>query len=99
MPYRREIVAVSESLSLFILVDNSLIFAILVGKPIHVRQSDKPTLEEVMEVQKQYIEELTRYAFSVDRSSQLADLRSLRIWNTYKDKFAKARLRELNIID
>ncbi|KJA22736.1 hypothetical protein HYPSUDRAFT_87132 [Hypholoma sublateritium FD-334 SS-4] len=53
----------------------------VIGNPIHVRQSDKPTLEEVMEIQKKYIEELTR------------------IWNTYKDKFAKARLRELNIID
>ncbi len=75
MPYRREIVAVSESLSLFTFPENGLILAIIVGKPIQVRQSDKPTLEEVMEVQKRYIEELTRYAFFVDRSLQLADLR------------------------
>ncbi|KAF8806928.1 DAGAT-domain-containing protein [Phlegmacium glaucopus] len=53
----------------------------VIGKPIHVQQCDKPTLEEVMRVQKKYIEELTR------------------IWNTYKDRFAKARLRELEIID
>jgi len=52
----------------------------VIGKPIHVEKCDKPTLEEVMRVQKMYIEELTR------------------IWNTYKDTFAKARLRELEII-
>jgi len=53
----------------------------VIGKPIHVQQCDKPTLEEVMRVQEKYIEELTR------------------IWDTYKDRFAKARLRELEIID
>ncbi|PPQ85401.1 hypothetical protein CVT25_006397 [Psilocybe cyanescens] len=53
----------------------------VIGRPIHVQQCDKPSLDEVMRVQEKYIEEL------------------LRIWNTYKDKFAKARLRELNIID
>ncbi|CAA7265177.1 unnamed protein product [Cyclocybe aegerita] len=53
----------------------------VIGKPIHVDQCDKPTLEEVIRVQQKYIDELTR------------------IWNTYKDEFAKARLRELNIID
>lgn len=31
-----------------------------VGNPIHVTQTDKPTLEEIMDVQKRYIEELTR---------------------------------------
>jgi len=53
----------------------------VIGNPVHVIQSDKPTLEEIMSTQKLYIEELTR------------------IWNTYKDEFAKARTRELNIID
>ncbi|KAF8997870.1 DAGAT-domain-containing protein [Cyathus striatus] len=53
----------------------------VIGKPIHVTKCDKPSLEEVMEVQKKYIEELTR------------------IWNTYKDEFAKARVRELKIVD
>ncbi|PPQ70844.1 hypothetical protein CVT24_001051 [Panaeolus cyanescens] len=53
----------------------------VIGKPIHVHQSDKPTLEEVMKVQKLYIDELER------------------IWNTYKDTFAKTRVRELNIIE
>ncbi|KAJ3493606.1 hypothetical protein NLJ89_g10978 [Agrocybe chaxingu] len=53
----------------------------VIGKPIHVDKCDKPTLEEVIRVQRKYIDELTR------------------IWNTYKDEFAKARLRELNIID
>ncbi|KZP08351.1 DAGAT-domain-containing protein [Athelia psychrophila] len=53
----------------------------VIGNPVHVTQTDKPTLEEIMEVQKRYIEELTR------------------IWNTYKDDFAKARTRELNIVE
>ncbi|KAK7445140.1 diacylglycerol O-acyltransferase 1 [Stygiomarasmius scandens] len=53
----------------------------VIGNPIHVEQCDKPSIEEVMRVQKLYIEELTR------------------IWNTYKDQFAKARTRELSIIE
>ncbi|KAJ7282078.1 DAGAT-domain-containing protein [Mycena rebaudengoi] len=52
----------------------------VIGRPIHVEQTENPSLDEVMAVQKQYIEELTR------------------IWNTYKDLFAKARTRELSII-
>lgn len=36
--------------------------SLTVGNPVHVTQTDKPTLEEIMEVQKRYIEELTRYA-------------------------------------
>ncbi|RXW18000.1 hypothetical protein EST38_g7860 [Candolleomyces aberdarensis] len=53
----------------------------VIGKPIHVTQRDKPSLEEVREVQEKYIEELTR------------------IWDTYKDEFAKTRVRELRFID
>ncbi|KAF4610836.1 hypothetical protein D9613_007188 [Agrocybe pediades] len=53
----------------------------VIGRPIHVQQCDKPNLEEVMRVQKMYIDELTR------------------IWDTYKDQFAKTRLRELSIIE
>lgn len=53
----------------------------VIGKPIQVKQHDKPDLEEVMEVQQRYISELTR------------------IWDTYKDEFAKTRLRELRFID
>ncbi|KAI0741800.1 DAGAT-domain-containing protein [Daedaleopsis nitida] len=53
----------------------------VVGHPIHVVQCDKPTLEEIMQVQQQYIDEL------------------MWIWNTYKDDFARARTRELNIIE
>ncbi|KAJ3891606.1 diacylglycerol acyltransferase-domain-containing protein [Lentinula edodes] len=54
---------------------------VVVGKPIHVEQCDKPDIQEVMRIQKMYIEELTR------------------IWNCYKDQFAKARTRELSIIE
>lgn len=53
----------------------------VIGHPIHVARSDKPTLEEVRRVQTQYIDEL------------------LRIWNTYKDEFARTRRRELSIIE
>ncbi|KAL4249920.1 Diacylglycerol O-acyltransferase [Abortiporus biennis] len=53
----------------------------VVGRPIPVVRCEKPTLEEVMEVQSQYIEEL------------------MRIWNTYKDEFARTRRRELSIIE
>ncbi|KAJ7725259.1 diacylglycerol acyltransferase-domain-containing protein [Mycena olivaceomarginata] len=52
----------------------------VIGRPIHVTQTENPSLEEVMRMQKLYIEELER------------------IWNTYKDVFAKARTRELSII-
>ena len=61
MPYRRQIVAVSQSRSFscygypFILS-----FFFPVGKPVHVEQCDKPSLEELMRVQEKYIEELTR---------------------------------------
>ncbi|KXN91105.1 Diacylglycerol O-acyltransferase 2B [Leucoagaricus sp. SymC.cos] len=54
---------------------------VVIGKPIPVKQHDKPTMEEVSAVQEKYIAELTR------------------IWDTYKDEHAKARLRELEIID
>jgi len=52
----------------------------VIGKPIHITQSDKPSLEDIMDVQKQYIDEL------------------LRIWNTYKDDFARSRLREMRFV-
>ncbi|KAJ7065260.1 DAGAT-domain-containing protein [Mycena amicta] len=52
----------------------------VIGRPIPVTRTENPTLEEVMAVQKLYIEELER------------------IWNTYKDVFAKTRTRELRVI-
>ncbi|KAF9497753.1 DAGAT-domain-containing protein [Pleurotus eryngii] len=51
------------------------------GKPIHVKQCDHPSSEEIFRIQKIYIDELTR------------------IWDTYKDEFARARKRELSIIE
>jgi len=53
----------------------------VIGRPIPVEKCDKPTLDEVIRVQAQYIEEL------------------MRIWNTYKDEFARTRRRELSIIE
>ena len=89
------------SFMLLLFVYFTLIFC-LVGKPVHVEQCDKPTLEEVMRVQAKYIEELTRwpwstFGFTVTCHWSFHNFHS--IWNTYKDKFAKARLRELEIID
>ncbi|EIM86945.1 DAGAT-domain-containing protein [Stereum hirsutum FP-91666 SS1] len=53
----------------------------VIGRPIHVKRSEKPTVEEVRATQEEYIAEL------------------MRIWNTYKDEFARSRRRELSIID
>ncbi|KIO27297.1 hypothetical protein M407DRAFT_14918 [Tulasnella calospora MUT 4182] len=53
----------------------------VVGRPIAVIQSDKPTKEYVEQVQAQYIEELVR------------------IWDTYKDTYARERTSELKLID
>ncbi|SJL07119.1 related to diacylglycerol acyltransferase type 2b [Armillaria ostoyae] len=54
---------------------------VVIGRPIHVKQIDKPDIEEIRRIQSLYIDELTR------------------IWDTYKNDFAKARKRELNIIE
>ena len=71
-------------------------------------QCDKPTLEEVMHVQQQYIDELMRYVTDlamphpspiVSPSLTPFSGASDRIWHTYKDEFAKTRTRELNIIE
>jgi len=63
MPYRRRIVAVSKSSSGSF--NHSPITYQLttcqVGKPIHVEKCEKPNLEQVIRVQKLYIEELTRF--------------------------------------
>lgn len=48
---------------------------VLVGRPIAVNQTDKPTKEYLEQVQAQYIEELVR------------------IWDTYKDTYARERTR------
>ncbi|VDC05025.1 unnamed protein product [Peniophora sp. CBMAI 1063] len=53
----------------------------VIGRPIHVQKTDKPSLEYVLAVQHEYIEEL------------------MRIWDTYKDEFARTRRRELSIIE
>ncbi|KAL7414178.1 diacylglycerol acyltransferase [Mrakia frigida] len=53
----------------------------VVGRPISVTQADSPSPEQMLEVQKAYIEEL------------------LRIWETYKDVYARNRTRELTIVE
>ncbi len=65
MPYRRQIVAVSKCRGVFCLrrpIDSGFSS---VGRPIHVTKCDKPSLEDVIEVQKLYIDELTRYVISI----------------------------------
>ncbi|KAH9032319.1 DAGAT-domain-containing protein [Lactarius hengduanensis] len=53
----------------------------VIGRPVHVKKMNSPTVEQIREVQEAYIAEL------------------MRIWNTYKDEFARTRRRELSIID
>lgn len=101
MPYRRRIVVVSEYL---LRLDHFLqvltIILLLVGRPISVKQHDKPTTEEVREAQEKYIAELTRYlTIRHIPPDGTANVRTCSIWDTYKDEFAKARLRELEIIE
>ena len=68
-----------------------------VGRPIRVQQCDKPTLDEVVRIQGQYIEELMRYA-SKNVYGNLTDSGLGRIWNTYKDEFARKRVKEMEFI-
>jgi len=97
MPYRRRIVAVSECRRpLSFLVSES---SFSVGHPIHVKQCDKPSLEEVRQVQEMYIDELTRCVTFALSGQGLLTTAAARIWNKYKDTFAKARVRELMIVD
>jgi hypothetical protein len=73
-------------------------FTVLVGRPIHVQQMDKPNLDQILAVQREYIDELMRYAYPRSTSaSAYCPPRS--IWHAYKDEFARTRLRELNIIE
>jgi len=53
----------------------------IVGRPIEVVKNDDPTEEQLLEVQKKYIDEL------------------FDIWNTYKDIYAKGRVKELTLIE
>ena len=65
-----------------------LTFYVSVGKPIHVRRCEKPTLEELTRVQQRYIEELTRFVSIFPPSLLGWNWREWgRIWNTYKDTF------------
>jgi Diacylglycerol acyltransferase len=56
-------------------------FLIIVGQPIEVKKMDKASEEEVLRVQKLYIEELQR------------------IWDQWKNVFAKDRISELEIFE
>ncbi len=71
-----------------------------VGRPIHVVQCDKPSLEEIRHVQEQYIDELMWCVFLFGFLWRRRPLKAVRrIWNTYKDDFARTRTRELSIIE
>ena len=65
MPYRKGIVVASKRPMCMQHVLILTCATLLVGNPIHVEQHDKPTLDEVRQVQKQYIDELMRYASCV----------------------------------
>lgn len=51
------------------------------GRPIEVKKMEKASEEEVLRVQKLYIEELER------------------IWNEWKDVYARDRIRDLEIVE
>lgn len=72
-----------------------------VGRPIHCEQREKPTMDEVTRVQELYIAELMRYVPCILRILQRLRLTTAtcRIWDTYKDHFARSRKRELSIVD
>ncbi len=103
MPYRRRIVAVSKWYTPTSRLDVHP-HRFEVGNPIHVVQTDKPTLEEIMHVQQQYIDELMRYVLAsfgrpFCHCPRVAHSICFRIWHTYKDQFAKTRTRELSIVE
>jgi hypothetical protein len=58
-------------------------------------------MEEITRVQKLYIQELERFVKSpsLRHSSDTQSVHNARIWNKYKDEFAKARLREMMIVE
>lgn len=66
MPYRRRIVSVSELFCDLQTFDFQTLTSI-VGRPIHIQQCDKPSIEELTRVQTLYIEELTRSVLFFDR--------------------------------
>lgn len=100
LPYRRRIVSVSESRTIPSAL-SQVTHITPVGRPIHVNRSANPSMEEITRVQKLYIQELERFVFDplLCRSSHTQPLHNVRIWNKYKDEFAKARLREMMIVE
>lgn len=78
-----------------------LIHITLVGRPVHVNRSANPSMEEITRVQKLYIQELERFVKRPSRRhpSHTQSMHNARIWNKYKDEFAKARLREMMIVE
>ena len=58
-------------------------------------------MEEITRVQKLYIQELERSVLAPPsrHPSHTQPLHNVRIWNKYKDEFAKARLREMMIVE
>lgn len=66
-----------------------------------MERSEKPNIEEVKRIQELYIGELTRFFLPIPTPRRSSDKQCVcdRIWNTYKDEFAKSRTRELSIID
>ena len=72
----------------------------LVGRPIHVNRSANPSMEEIRRVQKLYIQELERSVLEPPHTiHRTQPPHNLRIWDKYKDEYAKARLREMMIVE
>ena len=71
----------------------------VVGRPIHVNRSANPSMEEITRVQRLYIQELERSVLELPLRHITHLTRDVRIWHKYKDEFAKARLREMAIVE
>jgi len=66
------------------------------GRPIPVKKVEKPTKEQVIEIHTQYIAELTRCAHMFEDGGTTDP--STRIWEKYKNDYARQRIKELRII-
>ncbi|WFD30794.1 2-acylglycerol O-acyltransferase [Malassezia sp. CBS 17886] len=65
---------------------------VVVGKPVHVVQSDNPTEAQLKETHGRYVESLVEYG-------RRRTLLTPRVWDRYKDEFSPLRFSELRIVD
>lgn len=71
----------------------------VIGRPVSVTQHDNPTITMIEEVQGRYIAELMRCVSYFCRVARQWTKKFRRIWETYKDSYARHRKQELRIIE